>query len=216
MNVNIKTVHEIGSVSFMFFMIFYLGKGATKLYGKTLGWSWSISIDVYAKFYRNITKDSEFGPRQSLDRRQMAFDNPLGYIVSISMIMRNFTENFHTLQEPILHIKTWYLMTELMLQVKIRCFSKKWCYIRKCNMSELILHTKKSVMSEYMLYTNMRCVLSELMLHTKMKYIRTYVSHENMSCVKIMLHAKVCNVRAYVTHGNMMSRVRTYVTYENV
>ena len=43
-----------------------------------------VNVNVYEKFHQNIPHDtasftfSEFGPRQSLDRRQMAFDHPFG------------------------------------------------------------------------------------------------------------------------------------------
>ena len=62
-----------------------------------------VNSNAYAKFYQNIPKDSrdtaKFGPRQSLDQWQMAFDNTLGYILSISMRMQNFIKIFHSVQE---------------------------------------------------------------------------------------------------------------------
>ena len=55
-----------------------------------------VNINKYAKFYQNIphgSRDSasftfsEFGPRQNLDQLQMAFGNPLGWILPISTCM---------------------------------------------------------------------------------------------------------------------------------
>ena len=61
------------------------------------------------KCYQNIPKASrdrvrltffsEFEPRQNLDQSPMAFDNLLGYILSISMCMQNFITIFHSVQE---------------------------------------------------------------------------------------------------------------------
>ena len=42
---------------------------------------------------------SEFEPRQKLSQSQMSFDNLMGYILSISMCMRNFITIFHSVQE---------------------------------------------------------------------------------------------------------------------
>ena len=42
---------------------------------------------------------SEFEPRQNLDQFQMSFDYLMGYIMSISMCMRNFITIFHSVQE---------------------------------------------------------------------------------------------------------------------
>ena len=42
---------------------------------------------------------SEFEPRQNLDQSQMSVDNPIGYILSISMCMQNFITIFFTVQE---------------------------------------------------------------------------------------------------------------------
>ena len=62
-----------------------------------------VNIIVYAKVYQNIpltSRDraiftfSEFEPRQRLGQSQMTFDNPLGYILSISMRMQNFIKIF--------------------------------------------------------------------------------------------------------------------------
>ena len=46
-----------------------------------------------------VTDKSEFGPRHTLNQWQMAFDNPLGYILSISMCMQNFITIFHSVEE---------------------------------------------------------------------------------------------------------------------
>ena len=65
-----------------------------------------VNINVYAKVYQNIplsSRDSaiftflEFGPRQRLGQSQMTFDNPLGYILSISVRMHNFIKIFQLL-----------------------------------------------------------------------------------------------------------------------
>ena len=58
-----------------------------------------VDINVYAKVYQNIPLSSrgkaiftfsEFQLRQHLGQPQMAFDNLLGYILSISMRIQNF------------------------------------------------------------------------------------------------------------------------------
>ena len=46
-----------------------------------------------------VTDKSEFGPRLRRDQWQMSFDNPLGYIFSISMCMQNFITIFHLVHE---------------------------------------------------------------------------------------------------------------------
>ena len=64
-----------------------------------------VYISVYAKVYKNIPLNSrdraiftfsEFETRQCLGQSQMIFDNPLGYILSISMHMQNFIKIFQT------------------------------------------------------------------------------------------------------------------------
>ena len=64
-----------------------------------------VNINVYATVYQNIplsSRDrsiitfSEFGPRQRLGQSQMAFDNLLGYVLSISNRMQNFIKTFQT------------------------------------------------------------------------------------------------------------------------
>ena len=64
-----------------------------------------VNINGHLKVYQNIplsSRDraiftfSEFEPRQCLSRSQMTFDNPLGYILSISMHMQNFIKIFQT------------------------------------------------------------------------------------------------------------------------
>ena len=42
---------------------------------------------------------SEFEPLQNLNQPQVSFDNLMGYILSISMCMQNFTTIFHSVQE---------------------------------------------------------------------------------------------------------------------
>ena len=42
---------------------------------------------------------SEFEPRQNLDLSQISFDNLIGYILSISMCMQNFSTIFFTVLE---------------------------------------------------------------------------------------------------------------------
>ena len=59
-----------------------------------------VSIVMCMKIFIKIfQKVQEFGPRQSLDQRHMACDNPLGYILSISNCMQNFITMFHLVQE---------------------------------------------------------------------------------------------------------------------
>ena len=70
------------------------------------------NINGYAEVYQNISLSSrdkaiftfsEFGARQSLDRKlnqsEMSFDYLMGYILSISMCMQNFITIFHSVQE---------------------------------------------------------------------------------------------------------------------
>ena len=66
---------------------------------------------MYAKFHHNIplsSRDmaiftfSEFGARQSLDRRKLSFRNLLGYILLISMFTQQFIKIFHSVQEIVL------------------------------------------------------------------------------------------------------------------
>ena len=42
---------------------------------------------------------SVFEPRQNLDQSQMSFDNPIGYILSVSMCTQNFITILFTVQE---------------------------------------------------------------------------------------------------------------------
>ena len=42
---------------------------------------------------------SEFEPRQKIDQSQMSFDNLVGYILSISMCIKNFITIFHSVPE---------------------------------------------------------------------------------------------------------------------
>ena len=55
-------------------------------------------IKIYQKVQRTgpISLLSEFEPRQNLDLSQISFDNLIGYILSISMCMQNFTTIFFT------------------------------------------------------------------------------------------------------------------------
>ena len=64
-----------------------------------------VNINVYAKVYQNIPLSSrnraiftfsEFESWQRLGQSQMAFDNLLGYNLSISMRMQNFINMFQT------------------------------------------------------------------------------------------------------------------------
>ena len=94
-------------------------------------------------------------------------------------------------------------MYEPILHTKYDVLCPSLCYIGKCVMSQLMLHT--------LFYS------SKMLLHTTTLYIRIYVTNKNiMSLSKLMLHKKMCNVRTYVTHEYEMYYVRTYVTYENV
>ena len=66
-----------------------------------------VNISMSAKFYQNIPNSlkvkislfSEFETRQNLDQSQMAFDYPMGYIMSILMCMQNSIAIFHSVQE---------------------------------------------------------------------------------------------------------------------
>ena len=75
-----------------------------------------VNINVYAKVYQNIplsSRDravftfSEFEPRQRLGHSQMTFDNPLGYILSISMNMQNFIKLYQTVKELSTFFTNW-------------------------------------------------------------------------------------------------------------
>ena len=99
------SVQEIGP--FSLFQNLELGKASTdekNVTSQSLGLD-LVNINVYAKVYQNIplsSRDraiftfSEFEPRQRLGQSQMIFDNPLGYILSISMHMQNFIKIFQT------------------------------------------------------------------------------------------------------------------------
>ena len=135
------------SVMASFFILEFLPRqildqiGWKMLFGKTLSWSLSISmcmqnvIEIFQKVLEiePVLLLSEFGPWQSLDRWQMAFWQSLG----LDLLNINDFAKFH---RKISHASRTYvtyekLMSELMLHV----FSKKWCYKRKCNMSDLML-----------------------------------------------------------------------------
>ena len=55
-------------------------------------------IKIFQKV-QEIEPFSEFGPRQSIDQWWIAFDNPLSYILSISMYMQKFITTFLCVQE---------------------------------------------------------------------------------------------------------------------
>ena len=66
-----------------------------------------VNINVYAKFYQiyqrfkrigQVHFFSECDPRQNHYQSQMAFDNLLGYILSMSMCMQNFITIFYSVQ----------------------------------------------------------------------------------------------------------------------
>ena len=71
-----------------------------------ISWLDLVNINVYSNVYQNIplsSRDraiftfSEFEPRQRLGQSQMTFDNPLGYILSISMhlqILSKYSKRF--------------------------------------------------------------------------------------------------------------------------
>ena len=97
----------------------------------------------------------------------MAFDNLLGYILTISMIMRIFTKKFHVSWTYVTHeimmsyVRTYVTHKKMMFVVQNdvtyeNVICPNLCYIRKCLMSKSMLHE------------NIRCDLSELMLNTKM------------------------------------------------
>ena len=98
------SVQEIGP--FSLFQNLELGKASTdeNVISQSFGLD-LVNINVYAKVYQNIplsSRDraiftfSEFEPRQRLGQSQLIFDNPLGYILSISMHMHNFIKIFQT------------------------------------------------------------------------------------------------------------------------
>ena len=53
-------------------------------------------IKILSNYSKRVKRFSEFGPRQSLDQWQMAFDNPLGYILWLSMCKQKFVTIFHS------------------------------------------------------------------------------------------------------------------------
>ena len=101
------SVQEIGPFS-LFFRIWSSAKPRpmTNVISQSLRLD-LVNINVYSKVYQNtciplssrdraIFTFSEFEPRQRLGQSQMTFDNPLGYILSISMRMQNFIKTFQT------------------------------------------------------------------------------------------------------------------------
>ena len=63
-----------------------------------------ICLHIVIKIYQKVqgigpvSLFPEFEPQQNIDQSQMAFDNLLGYILSISMCLQNFITIFHSLQ----------------------------------------------------------------------------------------------------------------------
>ena len=96
---------------------------------------------------------------------------------------------------------------------KYDVFSQKWCYIRKCDMSEPMLHAK--------IYNAQTYVTREY----EMCSIRTNVTSENVICPSVCYTRKYdvlcpneCYLRKLVlsTHEYEICFVRINVTYENV
>lgn len=102
------------------------------------------------------------------------------------------------------------------------------CCIRKCVMSEYILHTNIYEMCSirtYVIYWNF---MSELMLHTKVWYfspkwcyIRQYYMHKPILHTKIWcleseltLHTKICNAQTYIIHEYEMYSVKLMLNTE--
>ena len=89
-------------------------------------------IQIFQKF-QEIQSFSEFGPRQSFDQRQMAFDNHLGYILSI-LYMQNFIKIFHLVQE--IHVGPFSLFHNLELgkaSIDDKChFAISWARSCQC------------------------------------------------------------------------------------
>ena len=96
----ITIFHSVQEIwPFALFQNSELGKASTdeNVISQSLGLD-LVYINVYAKIYQNIPLSSsdraiftfsEFEPWQRLGQSQMTFDNPLGYILSISMHMQN-------------------------------------------------------------------------------------------------------------------------------
>ena len=112
------------------------------------------------------------------------------------------------MSKPMLDTKIWLLVSELMLHAK-------------CIMSEYEIISSKLIVK----YENVFC---RNICHTRicdfffpsLCYIRKYKTLERMLHAQIwwlvselILQTKMYSVRTHVTHKNMMSRVRTYVTY---
>ena len=124
------------------------------------------------------------------------------------------------MSEPMFRTKIWWLMSDLMLHMKM------------CNVLTYNIHAYKM------------CSVRTYGACEKC-YVRTYVTHEifmllvqndvkydNFICPNIlygwlltkiwrllsehMLHTKMCNVQTHITHGCEMYSVRAYVTYRNV
>ena len=80
----IKIIHSVQEIRpFSLFQNFALGKAST---------------DDKCHF-AIVSLFSEFEPRQKLNQSQMSFNYLMGYILSISMCMRNFITIFHSFQE---------------------------------------------------------------------------------------------------------------------
>ena len=95
------SVQEIGP--FSLFQNLELGKASTEEKCHfAISWARSSSISMFTQKFikifhsrdRDIFTFSEFEPRLRLGQSQMTFDNPLGYILSISMRMQNFIKIF--------------------------------------------------------------------------------------------------------------------------
>ena len=128
-----------------------------------------VNINVYAKFYRNILKGSRDGTSFTFIRiwtsaKPQTMTNSIWQSLGLDL----FNIKISTLQEPLLQTNLWCIMSALLLYMKIWCFSQKWYYIRKCNFSEFMFHTKMSNVQIYV-------------LHEYEKWsIRTYVTYENV------------------------------------
>ena len=76
----------------------------------------------------------------------------------------------------------------------VRCQESRSLGFLKAIIVSKLRHIRKCAMSEPMLHTEVLCSMSELMLHMKMCNARTYVTREY----------EICSVRTYVAYENVI------------
>ena len=145
------------------------------------------------------------------------FTNGILQSLGLDLNINDFAK-FH---RKISHASRTYVTYENMMSY-VQTFSQTWCYIRKCNMSDLVLHTKMCNVQLYVTH------------EYEMRSIRTYVTYENVICPnvcytredvlcrKCIMSANLCYTRIWdyfypnQCYIGKCVMSKTYVTHENV